>query len=206
MIENEKDEITFTSTRKGAPKTFKISNATIKDIEGSSINLDVKYNSEYLDDFSEQLKNHVINLGEEFNQELYIKEGFELARLCDGGKENFGLKMQSILEETQHIFNGNDNTKTLIKAKMKSSLERATELNKNELDASSLSIIKQSEILQEDFREKITVEKNRLQSKQEDFNKANSELDKIKFEINSIIITVIDDPETVKTSLVPFQR
>ena len=154
----------------------------------------------YADKFYNELKGHVQHILD-FDKEKLINDGKEISLQTNYAESGFLNKLDSILSEVQTQINKDDQTKELIKIRMKTSLDNAISLNNNVSE-------KNIELLNQKFDndkslilEKIETEKSRKNQKLEELNsiKLNyeiktNEISNLNNQKNSLDIDLITEP------------
>lgn len=151
-----------------------------KSMETNQLNVQVNDDSNYLEKFTDTLKNHISQIFDNFNADELSKEGNNLSRESDGSEAVFINYLDSTLSEVNTILNQNDHTKVLVKTRMTSSLDRTIETNSRDLesDINLLSIHCNSK--KDQIQTQIETFKNKKRTKQDEFNNENNVLLKIK--------------------------
>ena len=139
-----------------------------------------KDDATYLEKFTDELKNHISQIFDDFNQETISKAGSDLAKNSDGAEAVFLNYLDSTLAELNTKLNQSDHTKVLVKTRMSSSLDRAIETNGLDLE-SGLNLLRSHSGNQKNHIQiQINSLKERKHSKQDDLNTEGSILAKVK--------------------------
>lgn len=94
-----------------------------------------KDDATYLEKFTDELKNHISQIFDNFSQDDLVKAGSSLAKGSDGSEAVFLNHLDSALAEVNTRLNQSDHTKVLVKTRMNSSLDRAIETNTLDLES-----------------------------------------------------------------------
>lgn len=140
----------------------------------------------YLEKFTEQLKNHISQIFDDYNHNEIVEEGRKLAEENLGAESVFLTYLDTSLARVNTKLSQEDHTKTLVKTKMTASLEKAVESNSKDLE-SDLNLLnnycnEKKSILQV----QIDTLKNRVKEKQEEYNKINADASKVKATITEL--------------------
>lgn len=140
----------------------------------------------YLENFTDSLKNHISQIFDNFNSDDLTKEGNSLSKESEGSEAVFINYLDSTLSEVNTILNQNDHTKVLVKTRMTSTLDRAIETNSRDME-SDLNLLSKHSISQKNqIQIQIDTFKERKRSKQDECNKENTEISKIKATISEL--------------------
>jgi hypothetical protein len=146
-----------------------------------------KSETNYADKFYLELKGHVQHILD-FDKEKLIIEGRELSIQTNYAESGFVNKLDGILSDVQTQINKNDQTKELIKLRMKTSLDNAVNLNNQSLEKNIDLINQEVDSKNSMIFDKIDKEKLRK-------NEINQELNSVKlnYDIKTNDVTNIDD-------------
>jgi len=158
----------------------------IENMEQEQLILQPKDDVNYLENFTDTLKNHISQIFDNFNADELTKEGYNLSKDSEGSEAVFINYLDSTLSEVNTILNQNDHTKVLVKTRMTSSLDRAIETNSKDLESELNLLSKHSLGQKNQIQNQIETLKERKRSKQEEINKENTELSKIKATISEL--------------------
>ena len=145
-----------------------------------------KDDSDYLEKFTEELKNHISQIFDNFSPEEISKIGNNLSKESDGAEAVFINYLDATLSEVNTILNQNDHTKVLVKTRMTSSLDRAVETNSKDLGSDLKLLSERSENQKNEIQTKIDTLKERKRTKQDEYNKENATLGGIKATISEL--------------------
>jgi hypothetical protein len=140
----------------------------------------------YLERFTEQLKNHISQIFDDFNHNEIVENGRKLAEQNLGAENVFLTYLDTILATVNKRLSQEDQIRTLVRIRMNASLENALELNSINL-ASDLNLLniycnEKKSIIQA----QIDTLKNRVKEKQEKYNKINEEASNVRATINEL--------------------
>jgi hypothetical protein len=189
---NNQESLNITDSYSLINEYSNIFETLIKDATGTNIYLNEKpifqptQDDNYLEKFTEQLKNHISQIFDDFNHNEIVEEGRKLAEENGGAESVFLTYLDSSMARVNTKLSQEDHTKTLVKTKMTASLEKAVESNSKDLE-SDLSLLsnycnKKKSI----FQVQIDTLKNRVKEKQDDYNKINADASKIKSTISEL--------------------
>jgi hypothetical protein len=140
----------------------------------------------YLERFTEQLKNHISQIFDDFNHNEIVEEGRKLAEQNLGAEGVFLAYLDTSLARVNQRLSQEDHTKTLVKIQMNASLENALELNSKTL-ASDLNLLNNyCNEKKSIFQTQIDTLQNRVKEKQEVYNKINTDAYKIRATITEL--------------------
>lgn len=140
----------------------------------------------YLEKFTEQLKNHISQIFDDFNHNEIVEEGRKLAEENSGAENVFLAYLDTSLARVNTRLSQVDHTKTLVKVNMTASLERAVESNAKDLESDLNLLNNYCNENKSNFQIQIDTIKNRVKEKQEDYNKINTDSSKIRATINEL--------------------
>ncbi|GAB4452880.1 MAG: hypothetical protein Fur0028_08380 [Bacteroidales bacterium] len=140
----------------------------------------------YLEKFTEQLKNHISQIFDDFNHNEIVEEGRKLAEENLGAESVFLTYLDTSLARVNTKLSQEDRTKTLVKTKMTASLEKAVESNSKDLESDLTLLNNYCNEEKSIFQVKIDTLKNRVKEKQEDYNKINADASKVKATITEL--------------------
>lgn len=111
----------------------------------------------YLDKFTNELKNHISQIFDDYNEDEILNNGFELSKKSDGSVDLFVTELDAILTDVKENNNQEDYKKVIVKTKMAASLDRAIETNNENLNSEVKLLtdfnVKKIEILTEEQSE-----------------------------------------------------
>ncbi|MFZ1610310.1 MAG: phospholipase D-like domain-containing protein [Chitinophagales bacterium] len=157
-----------------------------------------KDDANYLETFTDTLKNHISQIFDNFNADELTKEGNNLSRESEGAEAVFINYLDSTLSEVNTILNQNEHTKVLVKTRMTSSLDRAIDTNLQDLESDLNLLLNHSISKKTQIQNQIDTFKGRKRSKQDEFNKENTELSKIK----AIVSELNDEIDNLERQIV----
>lgn len=140
----------------------------------------------YLEKFTEQLKNHISQIFDDFNHNEIVEEGRKLAEENLGAESVFLTYLDTSLARVNTKLSQEDHTKTLVKTKMTASLEKAVESNSKDLESDLNLLNNYCNEKKSIFQVQIDTLKNRVKEKQEDYNKINADASKVKATITEL--------------------
>lgn len=140
----------------------------------------------YLEKFTEQLKNHISQIFDDFNHNEIVEEGRKLAEENGGAESVFLTYLDSSIARVNTKLSQEDHTKTLVKTKMTASLEKALESNSKDLESDLSLLSNYCNEKKSIFQMQIDTLKNRVKEKQDDYNKLNTDASKIKSTISEL--------------------
>lgn len=140
----------------------------------------------YLEKFTEQLKNHISQIFDDFNHNEIVEEGRKLAEENLGAESVFLTYLDTSLARVNTKLSQEDHTKTLVKTKMTASLEKAVESNSKDLESDLNLLNNYCNEKKSIFQVQIDTLKNRVKEKQEDYNKINADASKVKANITEL--------------------
>lgn len=140
----------------------------------------------YLENFTEQLKNHISQIFDDFNHNEIVEEGRKLAEENLGAESVFLAYLDTSLARVNTKLSQEDHTKTLVKTKMTASLEKAVESNSKDLESDLNLLNNYCNEKKSIIQTKIDTLKNRVKEKQDDYNKINAEASKIRATITEL--------------------
>jgi hypothetical protein len=150
------------------------------------IKVQPKDDSNYLEKFTDLLKNHISQIFDVFNQEVISDKGNSLSKESDGSEAVFINYFDSTLDKANTILNQNDHTKVLVKTRMTSSLDMAMETNSKDLESDVNLLTNHSSSQKNQIQILIDTLKDRKRHRQDDLNVENSELAKIRSTISEL--------------------
>lgn len=142
--------------------------------------------SNYLDKFTDQLKNIISQIFDTFNHEEISNKGKALARESDGAEAIFLAYLDSTLEDVNKSINQDEHTKVLVKTRMAASLDNAVETNIKDLESDTKMLNNHSNNIRATLQSQIEIQKERKKNKQDEFNVENSKLTKTKSNISEL--------------------
>lgn len=140
----------------------------------------------YLEKFTEQLKNHISQIFDDFNHNEIVEEGRKLAEENGGAESVFLTYLDSSMARVNTKLSQEDHTKTLVKTKMTASLEKAVESNSKDLESDLSLLSNYCNEKKSIFQVQIDTLKNRVKEKQDDYNKINADASKVKSTISEL--------------------
>ena len=140
----------------------------------------------YLDKFNDELKNHITQIFDNFDQKEIAETGYKLAEDSNGSSAVFINYLDSILAEVNSNLNQNDHTKVLVKTRMTASLDRAVETNTKDLDSDLNLLSNHCDNKKNQIQTQIDAINERKREKQEELNKENMELTRVQAEISEL--------------------
>lgn len=140
----------------------------------------------YLEKFTEQLKNHISQIFDDFNHNEIVEEGRKLAEENGGAESVFLTYLDSSMARVNTKLSQEDHTKTLVKTKMTASLEKAAESNSKDLESDLSLLSNYCNEKKSIFQVQIDTLKNRVKEKQDDYNKINADASKVKSTISEL--------------------
>lgn len=191
-LNNNEESLNLTDSYNLISEYSNIFEALLKDLDASEnmepeqLLFQPKDDVNYLENFTDTLKNHISQIFDNFNADALTKEGNNLSKDSEGSEAVFINYLDSTLSEVNTILNQNDHTKVLVKTRMTSSLDRAIETNSRDLE-SDLNLLSKHSLGQKNLiQTQIDTIKERRRSKQEESNKENTELSKIKATVSEL--------------------
>lgn len=152
----------------------------------------------YLERFTEQLKNHISQIFDNFNHNEIVEEGRKLAEENLGAESVFLAYLDTSLARVNTNLSQEDHTKTLVKTRMKASLEMAVESNSKDLEADLNLLNNYCNEKKSIFQVQIDTLKNRVKEKREDYNKINADASKVR----ATIIELTDEIDNLDRQIV----
>jgi hypothetical protein len=159
-----------------------------------------KSETNYADKFYLELKGHVQHILD-FDKEKLITEGRELSIQTNYAVTGFVNKLDSILSEVQTQINKDDQTKELIKIRMKTSLDNAVNLNNQSLEKNISLVNQEVDSSNSIILDKIEKEKARKNEISQELNSVKlnhdiktNDIANIDNEIKSLDIDLITEP------------
>lgn len=140
----------------------------------------------YLERFTEQLKNHISQIFDDFNYNEIVEEGRKLAEENLGAESVFLAYLDTSLARVNTNLSQEDHKKTLVKARMTASLEMAVESNSKDLESDLNLLNNYCNEKKSIFQVQIDTLKNRVKEKQEDYNKINADASKVRATITEL--------------------
>ncbi len=140
----------------------------------------------YLEKFTEQLKNHISQIFDDFNHNEIVEEGRKLAEENVGAESVFHTYLDSAMARVNTKLSQEDHTKTLVKTNMTASLEKAIESNSKDLESDLGLLSNYCNEKKSIFQVQIDTLKNRVKEKQDDYNKVNADASKVKSTITEL--------------------
>ncbi len=147
----------------------------------------VEEKEDYLEKFSNELKNHISQIFDEFNVDEIIKTGQSLSKSSDGSEAVFKNHLNSVLSEANTKLNKDDTVKDLVKIKMTNSLDRTIELNTKNLDTELNLLSSYTNSQKGQLQALISDYKDKKLKKQESYNLEENELKKCQLTKTEII-------------------
>jgi len=191
-LNNNEESLNLTDSFNLISEYSNIFESLLKDLKASE-NLEQeqlifqpKDDANYLDNFTDTLKNHISQIFDNFNADELTKEGNNLSKDSEGSEAVFINYLDSTLSEVNTILNQNDHTKVLVKTRMTSSLDRAIDTNSRDLESDLNLLSKHSLGQKNQIQTQIETFKERKRSKQDEFNKENTELSEIKATVSEL--------------------
>ncbi len=145
-----------------------------------------KQDDNYLEKFTELLKNHISQIFDDFNHNEIVEEGRKLAEENLGAESVFLAYLDTSLARVNTQLSQEDHTKTLVKTRMTASLEMAVESNSKDLDSDLNLLNNYCNEKKSIIQTQIDTLKNRVKEKQDDYNKINAEASKIRATITEL--------------------
>ncbi|MDW8273603.1 MAG: phospholipase D-like domain-containing protein [Chitinophagales bacterium] len=157
---------------------------------------------DYLKRFYEQLENHISYIFDDFNYNEIVEEGRKLAEENLGAKHIFLAYLDTSLARVNAKLNQADHIKTLVKVNMTASLERAVESNDKDLEMNLKLLNNHCNVKKSNFQAQIDTLKSRVTEKQEDYNKINADV----FKVRATITELTDEIDNLNRQIVvrPF--
>lgn len=141
---------------------------------------------DYLERFTDELKNHISQIFDNFDKEEISGKGQTLSKDSEGSEAVFINYLDSTLSEVNSILNQNDQVKVLVKTRMTNSLDRAIETNSEELE-NKIKLVEQSFLgKKEQITSELDILKERKKEKNNNHIDERTELSKIEATINEI--------------------
>lgn len=140
----------------------------------------------YLEKFTEQLKNHISQIFDDFNHNEIVEEGRKLAEENGGAESVFITYLDSTMARVNAKLSQEDHTKTLVKTKMTASLEKAVESNGKDLESDLSLLSNYCNEKKSIFQVQINTLKDRVKEKQDDYNEINADASKVKSTISEL--------------------
>lgn len=163
------------------------------EMENTQMAFQPKDDATYLEKFTDELKNHISQIFDNFSQDDLIKAGANLAKSSDGSEAVFLNYLDSALAEVNSKLNQSDHTKVLVKTRMSSSLDRAIETNTLDLesDLNLLSSHSDNQKVQiqaqvDALREKKEIKQGEINSERSILAKAKGNASEVEEEIDSL--------------------
>lgn len=142
--------------------------------------------TDYLKKFTDELKNHIFQTFDNFNQEEISKIGNNLSKDSDGAEAVFINYLYSLLSEVNTKLNQSDHNKVLVKTRMTSSLDRTIEANERDLESDINLLTNHSNSQKNQIQSQIDTLKEKKRIKDNEYNIENTEYGKIKAKISEL--------------------
>lgn len=191
-LNNNEESLNLTDSYNLISEYSNIFEVLLKDLQANE-NMDQeqlifqpKDDANYLENFTDTLKNHISQIFDNFNADELTKEGNNLSKDSEGSQAVFINYLDSTLSEVNTILNQSDHTKVLVKTRMTSSLDRAIETNSSDLESDLNLLSKHSLGQKNQIQTQVDTFKERKRSKQDEYNKENTELSKIKATVSEL--------------------
>ncbi len=137
----------------------------------------------YLERFTETLKNHIAHIFDDFDQATVVEEGRHLSEKNDGSEAVFLTYLDRVLGEVNSRLSQNEQIRTTVKTNMTASLERAIETNNDSLDADLQLLTEHGTEKNQLIEYRIEQNKSLRKEKQEEFQQHTVEADRIRSQI-----------------------
>ncbi|MCH8490683.1 MAG: phospholipase D-like domain-containing protein [Oceanicaulis sp.] len=189
---NNQESLNITDSYSLINEYSNIFETLIKDATVTNIYLNEKpifqptQDDNYLEKFTEQLKNHISQIFDDFNHNEIVEEGRKLAEENGGAESVFLTYLDSSMARVNTKLSQEDHTKTLVKTKMTASLEKAVESNSKDLESDLSLLSNYCNEKKSIFQVQIDTLKNRVKEKQDDYNKINADASKVKSTISEL--------------------
>ena len=134
---------------------------------------------DYLENFTDELKTHVTQIFDNYNEADIVELGKERAKATSADESVFSNYLDSVLEDVNSILNRDEHTKTLVKTRIKSSFERATASIEDDEDKKTQILEGEFESFESSFSDQLKIIKDRKSG-------LNDELHEISVRINSL--------------------
>jgi hypothetical protein len=191
-IKNNQESLNITDSNNLISEYSNIFDTLTKDATVTNIYLNEKpifqpkQDDNYLEKFTDQLKNHISQIFDDFNHNEIVEEGRTLAEDNIGAESVFLTYLDTSLARVNTKLSQEDHTKTLVKTKMTASLEKAVELNSKDLESDLNLLNNYCNEKKSNYQDQIETLKSRVKDKQEEFNKINSDGSKIRAIISEL--------------------
>lgn len=149
-------------------------------MENNKMPFQPKDDATYLEKFTDELKNHISQIFDDFDQEDLAKSGNNLAKTSDGSEAVFVNYLDSALAEVNTKLNQSDHTKVLVKTRMSSSLDRAIETNVIDLESDLSLLSSYSDNQKSQLQTQVDSLREKKLAKQSELNDESSILAKVK--------------------------
>lgn len=189
---NNQEALNITDSYNLISEYSNIFDTLIKDATVTNIYLNEKpifqlsQDDNYLERFTEQLKNHISQIFDDFNHNEIVEEGRKLAEENLGAENVFLAYLDSSLARVNTRLSQEDYTKTLVKVNMTASLERAIESNAKYLESDLNLLNNYCNEKKSIFQSQIDTIRNRVNEKQEEYNKINADASKVRATITEL--------------------
>lgn len=154
-------------------------------------------NDNYLENFTEELKNHVSQIFDNYNEQEIVSLGKQRAEETTADESVFINYLDSVLEDVKSILYRDDHTKTIIKTKLKSSYDRAIENIEKEQEEGVLLLEKEKNNNEEykktsliNINEKRKAIQSELHDMNQRINQINSDKKEYQDEIDNLDIQI----------------
>lgn len=140
----------------------------------------------YLEKFTEQLKNQISQIFDDFNHNEIVEEGKKLAMGNQGTEGVFLTYLDTSLARVNTKLSQEDHIKNLVKTNMKATLENAVDSNTKDLESDLNLLNNYCNEKKSIFQIQIETIKKRVKEKQDEYNKTNSDASRIKASITEL--------------------
>ena len=138
----------------------------------------------YLEKFTTELKDHVSQIFDNFDEKQLAELGRSRAKESNCSEEVFMSYIDSALEEVNSSLNKDDQTKTIVKNRLKSSLDRATENIQEELDSKEKLVDTEKQNFEGKMDADIGLKEKDVLAKELELNELNKQINQTNSEIS----------------------
>jgi hypothetical protein len=135
---------------------------------------------DYLEKFTEQLKNAISQIFDDFSHNEIVEEGRRLSERNLGAESTFLAYLDTSLARVNTKLSQEDQTKTLVKTKMTASLEKAVESNSKDLESDLNLLSSYCNEKKSNIQVQIETLKNRVKEKLDDYSMINAGASKVR--------------------------
>ena len=155
-------------------------------MDSNQLTFQPKDDANYLEKFTDGLKTLISQIFDNFNPKEISDIGYKLSDDSNGAEALFIGYLDSTLSEINSQLNQDDHTKVLVKTRMTASLDRAIETNGKDLESDLNLFAIYSNNQKSQIQVQIDTIKDKIRSKQDEYNNENSVLTKINATISEL--------------------